>query len=72
MARTGSGRRKFAPHRVDPGEVGITGVDAVLRDFAEMPFGPWLLILVALGLMAFGALSFLEAKHRRTYGGVPV
>ncbi|WP_280465711.1 DUF1206 domain-containing protein [Nocardia brasiliensis] len=54
----------------DPAEA--EGVDAVLRDFAEMPFGPWLLILVALGLMAFGALSFLEAKHRRTYGGVPV
>ncbi|MGN2637394.1 DUF1206 domain-containing protein [Nocardia takedensis] len=48
------------------------GIDAVLRDFADNPFGPWLLMLVALGLIAFGALSFLEAKHRRTYGGVPV
>ncbi|WP_378732480.1 DUF1206 domain-containing protein [Nocardia brasiliensis] len=48
------------------------GIDAVLHDFAGNPFGPWLLILISLGLMAFGALSFLEAKYRRTYGGVPV
>ncbi|MBH0774754.1 DUF1206 domain-containing protein [Nocardia bovistercoris] len=54
----------------DPAEA--KGIDAVLRDFAEKPFGPWLLILVSLGLMAFGLLSFLEARHRRTYGGVPV
>jgi hypothetical protein len=44
----------------------------VLRSFAQSPFGPWLLILVALGLIAFGILSFLEAKWRRTLGGVPV
>lgn len=34
----------------------------VLRSFAQSPFGPWLLILVALGLIAFGILSFVEAK----------
>ncbi len=48
------------------------GVDAVLHDFADSALGPWLLIAVALGLMAFGVLSFLQAKYRRTYGGVPV
>jgi hypothetical protein len=48
------------------------GVDGVLRSFAQTDFGPWLLILVALGLIAFGILSFFEAKWRRTYGGVPV
>jgi Domain of Unknown Function (DUF1206) len=48
------------------------GVDGVLRSFARSPFGPWLLILVALGLIAFGILSFAEAKWRRTLGGVPV
>jgi hypothetical protein len=42
-----------------------------LRSFAQSPFGPWLLILVALRLIAFGILSFLEAKSRRTFGGVP-
>lgn len=48
------------------------GVDGVLREFAQSPIGPWLLVLVALGLIAFGLLSFFEAKWRRTYGGVPV
>jgi hypothetical protein len=48
------------------------GIDGVLRSFAQSPFGPWLLILVALGLIAFGILSFAEAKWRRTVGGVPV
>ena len=48
------------------------GVDGVLRSFAQSPIGPWLLILVALGLIAFGILSFFEAKWRRTLGGVPV
>jgi hypothetical protein len=47
------------------------GVDGVLRSFAQSPFGPWLLIFVALGLIAFGVLSFVEAKWRRTLGGVP-
>ncbi|MFI9409123.1 DUF1206 domain-containing protein [Nocardia gamkensis] len=50
----------------------VKGVDAVLHDFAGSTLGPWLLILVSLGLMAFGVLSFLQAKYRRTYGGVPV
>jgi len=48
------------------------GVDGVLRSFAQTDFGPWLLILIALGLIAFGILSFFEAKWRRTVGGVPV
>ena len=48
------------------------GVDGVLRSFAQTPVGPWLLVLVALGLIAFGILSFFEAKWRRTLGGVPV
>lgn len=48
------------------------GIDGVLRSFAQTDFGPWLLILIALGLIAFGILSFFEAKWRRTLGGVPV
>jgi len=47
------------------------GVDGVLRRIADAPFGPVLLILVALGLIAFGLVSFFEAEWRRTYGGVP-
>jgi Domain of Unknown Function (DUF1206) len=48
------------------------GIDGVLRSFAKTAFGPWLLILVAFGLIAFGVLSFFEAKWHRTLGGVPV
>ncbi|MFJ4654457.1 DUF1206 domain-containing protein [Nocardia sp. NPDC088792] len=48
------------------------GVDGVLREFAQTAFGPWILILAALGLIAFGIFSFLEAKWRRTLGGIPV
>jgi hypothetical protein len=48
------------------------GLDGALGTVADEPFGPVLLILVALGLIAFGLLSFFEAKWRRTYGGVPV
>ena len=66
-------------HRVRALLYGITysaakakGVDGVLRSFAQTAFGPWLLILVALGLIAFGVLSFFEAKWHRTLGGVPV
>jgi hypothetical protein len=36
------------------------GVDGVLRSFAQSPFGPWLLIFVALGLIAFGSCHSLR------------
>lgn len=42
------------------------------RDFAasldaleNQPFGPWILGVTALGLMAFGAFAFVEARWRR-------
>ncbi|MHA6761343.1 DUF1206 domain-containing protein [Streptacidiphilus sp. PAMC 29251] len=47
------------------------GLDATLRSFAQTSFGPLVLILVALGLIAFGLFSFAEARWRRTLGGVP-
>jgi hypothetical protein len=31
----------------------------------QQPFGPWLLGLVALGLIAYGVYSFVEARYRR-------
>ncbi|MEU2037579.1 DUF1206 domain-containing protein [Nocardia niwae] len=49
----------------------LTGIDGAAT-VADSALGPWLLIAVSLGLMAFGVLSFLQAKYRRTYGGVPV
>ena len=41
------------------------GVDGALRAFAAEPFGPFVLILMALGLAAFGAYSLCEARWRR-------
>jgi hypothetical protein len=41
------------------------GVDGTLRQFAHTPVGPWLLVLVALGLIIFGVYSFCEARWRR-------
>ena len=41
------------------------GMDAALRQVAARPYGPWLLGLMALGLMCFGAYSLAEARYRR-------
>jgi hypothetical protein len=39
----------------------IRGIDGALLALARQPYGPWLLAVVALGLMAFGAYSLLSA-----------
>lgn len=49
---------KFSPSKAE-------GVDGSLRVFAHTPLGPLLLILVALGLVAFGLFSWCEARWRR-------
>jgi hypothetical protein len=49
--------------RFDPNQA--KGMDATLRSFAQTPVGPWLLVLIALGLMLFGAFSFASARWRR-------
>jgi uncharacterized membrane protein len=41
------------------------GVDSALRALAATPFGPWLLVLVAAGLIMFGVFSCCEAKWIR-------
>jgi hypothetical protein len=41
------------------------GLDGALRELARQPFGPVLLAVVALGLVAYGAYSFVEARYRR-------
>jgi hypothetical protein len=41
------------------------GMDAALRQVAVQPYGPWLLSLMALGLMCFGAYSLAESRYRR-------
>jgi Domain of Unknown Function (DUF1206) len=41
------------------------GIDATLRAFTKTPAGPWLLVLVAVGLVIFGLYSLAEARWRR-------
>ncbi len=41
------------------------GIDGTLRSFAHTPLGPLLLLVVALGLIAFGLFSWCEARWRR-------
>jgi len=41
------------------------GLDDTLRSFARTPLGPWLLALVAAGLVLFGVFSFVLARLRR-------
>ncbi|MEU1412365.1 MULTISPECIES: DUF1206 domain-containing protein [unclassified Streptomyces] len=41
------------------------GLDDTLRWFAGTPFGPWLLVLVACGVVLFGLFSFALARWRR-------
>jgi hypothetical protein len=41
------------------------GIDSSLRALAGTPLGPWLLVLVALGLIMFGLFSCAEARYRR-------
>jgi len=41
------------------------GIDSALRALAGTPLGPWLLVLVAIGLIMFGAFSCCEARWLR-------
>jgi Domain of Unknown Function (DUF1206) len=41
------------------------GVDGALAAVHREPYGPWLLGLVAAGLLTFAAFSLLEARYRR-------
>ncbi|MEU0335175.1 DUF1206 domain-containing protein [Streptomyces sp. NPDC006193] len=41
------------------------GMDDTLRAFRDLPAGPWLLALIALGLAAFGVFSWFSARWRK-------
>ncbi|WP_353987800.1 DUF1206 domain-containing protein [Ruicaihuangia caeni] len=47
----------------DPSEA--TGLDGALKSLAELPLGPAILTVVALGLMAYGVYCFARAKYAR-------
>ncbi len=44
----------------NPGQA--KGIDSALRSLAHTPLGPWLLVLVALGLVTFGVFSLCMAR----------
>ncbi|MEU2717272.1 DUF1206 domain-containing protein [Streptomyces sp. NPDC007205] len=52
-----------AAGRHQPGEA--KGMDDTLRAFRDLPAGPWLLGVIALGLAAFGVFSWCSARWRR-------
>jgi Domain of Unknown Function (DUF1206) len=54
----------IAAVKAQPGQA--KGVDSALRALAATPFGPWVLVLVAIGLIMFGAYSCCEARWFRT------
>jgi len=41
------------------------GIDSTLRAFTKTPAGPWLLVLVAIGLVLFGCYSWAESRWRK-------
>jgi hypothetical protein len=49
--------------RYDP--AAPTTLDAGLQAVADQPWGPALLVLLALGLVAFGVYCFFDARYRR-------
>jgi hypothetical protein len=44
------------------------GIDGALKRLADRPYGPTLLVIVAIGLAAYGIYSFAEARYRRVGG----
>lgn len=47
----------------DPDDAG--GLDEALKSLQEQPFGPWLLMAIAIGLAAFGIYCFARARYAR-------
>jgi hypothetical protein len=41
------------------------GLDGALGKLAHSPYGPYLLGIVAAGLVSFGLYSFTDARYRR-------
>jgi len=44
---------------------GATGLDGAFRTIGEQPFGPVLLVLMGLGIAAFGVYLFARARYQR-------
>ena len=48
--------------RAQPGEA--RGLGGALETLAKQPFGPWLLGIVSLGLIAYGLFMLIQARYR--------
>jgi len=53
----------IAALQFDPKEA--AGLDVALKTLASQPFGPYLLIVVALGLACYGVFCFFDARYHR-------
>ena len=53
----------IAAIQFDPAKA--AGLDAALRSLTQTPLGPWLLVVVALGLAAYGVFCWFDAKYHR-------
>ena len=53
----------IAAVQFDPAKA--AGLDAALHSLAQTPLGPWLLVVVALGLAAYGVFCWFDAKYHR-------
>jgi hypothetical protein len=53
----------MAAWHAEPNEA--RGLGGALSALAEQPFGSWLLLIVALGLVAYGVFSLVQARFRR-------
>jgi succinate dehydrogenase/fumarate reductase cytochrome b subunit len=47
----------------DPEEAG--GMDEALKSLQDQPFGPWLLLIIAVGIAAYGIYCFARARYQR-------
>ena len=52
-----------AAWRHNPGEA--IGLGGALQELAQQPYGGWLLLLIAVGLIAYGMYSLAAARYRR-------
>jgi hypothetical protein len=53
----------LAALRSDPSEA--RGLGGALRTVEQQAYGPWLLALIATGLLAYGLFQFVHARYRR-------
>jgi hypothetical protein len=47
----------------------VRGLDGALLALSQQPYGPWLLGIVALGLIAYGIHMGVQARYRRIHAG---